>query len=832
MRIGFYPEDPDFFYNMKQNLDEGVYERSDFARPHLKSVTITGTGAEVGDIEIQDDGNVIGKAIAQVDGIFSFSFETNYHKEYTIQAIDSSENKSNVLQFDQYNFATLLYLIACKMEEDRTRFGQQKQNIYINEKVGDDIEPLLPMNQPSFSTLLKALKEKFPFGDIGDYLYESERDIYTENIVQKAMFASEKGLLWQSLIYVEELCQELFGDENLNIFLYSNADYGWYLPPTGAGDCSITGTGYEYAFMVSPSGGGNEVLVPDLGVRHKYEYGMLDNPTELGGFHKKITITGAGYTWVYIDGEREENGTWKIKESVTQPIPQAIQKAETTTGVYTDTNGNITGIVDQKYVKSSYSILPDEDLIISGGGNLFHGEVIGGKTIALKSFEDVDSVDISYYTLYEPKILAVIKASGASIEDIHRTYDEIEHTEAHNIYIDKDLEIYIQTGRIYTGLEKDLLHLILRSLLPVGSPNSIFIDKYNLVANPSAESPSGTGMVSVNNWRVSSSITSDAGFGTVKIKEANTFYKYGVVATEFYGDYLFSIAIYCGAPNRTLDKYHINQVDGKETLISSIELPVYLTDIYGIKVTNNYVYIITGLGLWIFNHDLTLVGEDKYIAVYSSHSQFVISDNEQYGWMTADNANEKKIYYIDLSDKANLSHGVAASGQAFFPIALYGDYIFTIYGTTLAVYDASTPTSFNLVDTVTVSSAPCWEAIKIDESAKRLYYLSDGVGSPQVIDISDINNLSVLATGNSSMNGELFTVKDKHLFVVKDTDGVNIEVRVVRVTDYSSLSLGRTYANPTYFDTGKTTGVTFNGNNLFAIGEYDTPLVHIWKIYG
>ena len=72
MRIGFYPRDPDFFYNLKQNLDEGVYERSDFARPHLKEVSITGAGADPGEVEVQNDGSKIGIAIAQADGTFSF----------------------------------------------------------------------------------------------------------------------------------------------------------------------------------------------------------------------------------------------------------------------------------------------------------------------------------------------------------------------------------------------------------------------------------------------------------------------------------------------------------------------------------------------------------------------------------------------------------------------------------------------------------------------------------------------------------------------------------------------------------------------------------------
>jgi len=195
MRIGFYPRDPDFFYNLKQNLDEGVYERSDFARPHLKEVSITGAGADLGEVEVQNDGKKIGIAIAQADGTFSFSFESEYDSEYTLQAIDSSDNKSNILQFDQFNFATLLYIIAEKMDETLKNIAQQKQNIYIQDKVGDSYQPLLPTNQVSYSTILSFLRDKFPFGDITSYLYDSEKEIYTKTIVEKAMLASEKGLL-------------------------------------------------------------------------------------------------------------------------------------------------------------------------------------------------------------------------------------------------------------------------------------------------------------------------------------------------------------------------------------------------------------------------------------------------------------------------------------------------------------------------------------------------------------------------------------------------------------------------------------------------------------
>jgi len=331
-------------------------------------------------------------------------------------------------------------------------------------------------------------------------------------------------------------------------------------------------------------------------------------------------------------------------------------------------------------------------------------------------------------------------------------------------------------------------------------------------------------------------LASFSNLGTVKIKEVDTFTMAAVSTLAFDGNNLFTVPLNSGSGVNNVRKYYIDPVTGKGTLLKTISCPTELTDNYDIKATNDYVYISTGIGLWIFDHNLTLVGKDQNIAAYASKSQLVISDNEQYGWFSANSVSEKKIYYIDLSDKANPSHSVAASGKEFFPIAHYENYLFVGYEESghsyLCSYDASVPTSLNLLDTIEVGYEACWRAIIINKIAKRLYYLNDGTDSPQIIDISDVENLSILATGNSSMNGALFTAKGKHLFVTKDIGGGDCEIRIIDTENYSSLKLESTYSNPTYFDTGKTTGIAYNGDSLFAIGEYDTPLVHIWKIYG
>lgn len=321
------------------------------------------------------------------------------------------------------------------------------------------------------------------------------------------------------------------------------------------------------------------------------------------------------------------------------------------------------------------------------------------------------------------------------------------------------------------------------------------------------------------------------------IKEIATFQAsaiYHPVLCAFYGNELFGIPANSGSGTAKLRRWSINPITGEETLLKEVSCPTTLTDNYCVRVTADYVYISTSLGFWIFDHDFTLVGKKENVVTNGGRSQFCLSAGEKYAWMTAEDTDEKKVCYIDLSDKTTPISGIAASGKQFFAIARYGDYLFIGYkdgsNSYINVYDASTPTSLTLLDTLAVGYQACYQAIIIDESLKKAYYLNTGTDSPQIIDISDLEDLSILSTGSSAMNGELFVRRNEYLFVCKDL-GATVGFRVVD-TDDDSLSLGRNYVNPTSFNVTSSEGIAYNGGNLLIAMENNTNLVHVWRVYG
>ena len=230
------------------------------------------------------------------------------------------------------------------------------------------------------------------------------------------------------------------------------------------------------------------VKVPEIPIRYKYEYGLLAiqaNP-------KYIESDIDGYKWIYIDGEKDADGTWTIQESTTQPLPLTTDESETVFvsggGIYTDEEGYVTGLKNQRYIKTEKHVLAEETYTIYDFNNekIDSAKLLGGELVALGIFEDYVSVKIDYKTRYEPRILAVVEMKDGEIIDIHRTYTQADHAEVGHLQLDKDTNIFIKTDEVPTGKEKDLMSYCFSTLLPVNSPKNIFINKYNMVSNPTA----------------------------------------------------------------------------------------------------------------------------------------------------------------------------------------------------------------------------------------------------------------------------------------------------------------------------------------------------------
>lgn len=485
MIISYYPERSTFLEYMKQNLDEGVYDRSEYAQPNLPTNTIKGEEADPGVVTIYNGDSVMGVVLADSDGNFSFTFDVVYEQSYQIRAEDSGGNKSNILDFELFNYVTLLYIISLRMNEIRKQIAQRKQDIYVEDKVGDSFESLFFVDQNVFQTRLLTLMDKFVYGDITDYLNEEERDIYTKDNVSKSMKISEFGCLIKSLNYLKEIFISLLNDSGLEIYLYPQSDFGTVLRMS-------EDSREESIYAVS--GTTDTIFIPSRGERHRFTYNLL--ALSGGG---EMTITGSGYYhWIYIDGDLDPiDGVWEVKQSEIQPLPITINRVEThlTASIYTDTTGNITGLVNQRYIIVDKQVLRDETYTVyDPNSNEMDITLLGGKIIALGVFEDLTSVQAVYKTSYEPKILAVVKTdSGGDIEKVQRTYDEPDHSEVGSLQLEKDTNIFIKTGKVLSGKEKDLVSLCTSTLLPVNMPKNIFIDKYNLIANPFVSDGDGIG---------------------------------------------------------------------------------------------------------------------------------------------------------------------------------------------------------------------------------------------------------------------------------------------------------------------------------------------------
>lgn len=436
LQIAISPDVSEVFHRLVAALDDVVYDRSPRAYPYLDEFTISGTGAIAGDtIEILRNETALLQVLANSSGDYSCVFEPTYEDTNIIRArkakgtIPETYDYSNLIILDVYKFYVILYLLSKKYLEIQQAVAQSKQNLYIQDRVGDLLEPLFKTEKDSYSTMFFALKDIMPL-KLPTSVWAGDK----KALVEKAVEISNKGPVHASIMALESV---LAGIGIQKVFLYplenfKTFDNRWNIMP-----------------RVKP-GFTDTLLVPKERLeRVGWDIGYVTYSAD----KEVIFVTGGSepYRWVYLDGSLDVDGTLKVFQSAIQPLPGAsgITITIAPSLVRTDDqDGSVTGIPLQKYVELSppayglsYTFSVSDDLGPCTAAYMVNREVLSlGRAVVS------GSVTISYTAYIEAIILCVVKLTfpGPVISEIHRSWDVPGHVRPDNPNIRGNTELYLR----------------------------------------------------------------------------------------------------------------------------------------------------------------------------------------------------------------------------------------------------------------------------------------------------------------------------------------------------------------------------------------------------
>lgn len=460
--ITILPSVPSIFNRIKENLDRGVYMQREAGYPMLNEITVSGTGgSSEEDMSVYVNGYLKGSLQTTQEGTFGFTFEPLKKENNYIHAEGSVSGRSNYLAVDMYHYLSYLYVMSKRMQEIIQNLAQTKQNYYIQPKVGDLLEPKFVTDEDAYKTSDHTLYDKFPQNSI--VLYDDIKGDM-KNMTQKGIDLSWQGSTVESLLLIQEIMQEVLDDDNVAIWAWCEDNFFPF----------IIESGYIHALLNPITHNYDTITIPKILKKYRYQRNWIRYSAA-----KEMIITHAdGYVWFYIDGDLEVDGTYEIKTSLVQPVPQYLAVIETFLGTdfETDTDGSITGARGEKYIILEHSAISRYPLSVTfSGSTVGSPRWISPKIIALGLASEYTSVVVNYTRYYEPIILCCIQMISGNINEVHRTFDEPNHIWMENRYWKYSFEIYCRTTHIMNSDQINILKELIDSCISVNRPRELFV---------------------------------------------------------------------------------------------------------------------------------------------------------------------------------------------------------------------------------------------------------------------------------------------------------------------------------------------------------------------
>ncbi len=200
LRITVKPEISKTFTRLKKWMDKYVYDTKDTAIPNFKEIKLEGTGANAGEY-IQIFKNHTEQVLvtrASSRGTFEVTVPVSYERSNTFHAYGGSSGKSNVVVFDVYNWLLFFYLYSQEFLRIIQKLGQAKQDLYIDDTVGDTLQPIFETEKDRYETSWQALKDKFTLPIPTDYW---GKDIKKQFVAARYWICSSIGGIYNSRTY-------------------------------------------------------------------------------------------------------------------------------------------------------------------------------------------------------------------------------------------------------------------------------------------------------------------------------------------------------------------------------------------------------------------------------------------------------------------------------------------------------------------------------------------------------------------------------------------------------------------------------------------------------
>lgn len=463
LTITIIPKVPTIFNRMKESLDRGIYMQREAGFPMLDEITISGTGGHSEeDMNVYVNGYLKGSLQTTQEGTFGFTFEPLKKENNYINAVGSVSGRSNYLAVDMYHYLSYLYIMSKRMQEVLQNFAQTKQNYYIQSKVGDLLESRLLTDKDTYKTSDYTLYDKFPQNSIIPY-DDIKGDM--ENITQSGIDLSWQGSTVESLLLIQEIMQEVLNDSNVAIWAWCEDNFfPWVLE-----------TGYIHAILNPITGNYDTITIPRIIKKYKYQRNWIRYSAP-----KEMVITHTdGYIWFYIDGDLETDGTYEIKTSLVQPVPQylAVTEAFLGTDFETDTDGSITGVKGEKYIVLNHAAISRYPLSVTfSGSTIGNPRWISPKIVALGLASEYTNIVVNYTRYYEPIIICVVYMVGGIVDEICRTFDEPNHIWITSKFWKYSYEIYCRTSHIMNSEQINILKELIDSCITVNKPRELFVN--------------------------------------------------------------------------------------------------------------------------------------------------------------------------------------------------------------------------------------------------------------------------------------------------------------------------------------------------------------------
>lgn len=453
--ISLKPEVGNTFKRLKQAMDKYVYDTKTGSLPNFYEIEMSGAGAGAGeDIQIYRNNKKVLDVKASSGGDFEVPVPITYKDSNSFCAKGSSSGTSNIIAFNVYNWLLFHYLYSQEFLRIIQSLAQSKQDLYIDTKVGDSVEPILESEKDSYDSTSVSLKDKFTLPIPSDYWGQ---DI--KNAVKKAIEVSEKGPVHASIQALKD-CYAGVSLEKIFVYSMENPIY-WNLDT-------------DHIPIAKGPLNRDTLVIPEytkIRVGWKYMY------VTMGQKEKIFSTTPAtgSYYWVYVDGEKDLDDTLTVKVTSYQPTPGLYSKTLTFSEIEVstdDSEGTITGIAYQKYVTLSppvasitSSVSIDDDNGVYSSYNLISREIL-----ALGQANTKGILTVTYQYYLDASILCVVYVDGTNtIQDVMRIWALPGHIRPQTDEDSETLQIYFKFSSVPSNYKEVLSNIrdILMEIVPI-----------------------------------------------------------------------------------------------------------------------------------------------------------------------------------------------------------------------------------------------------------------------------------------------------------------------------------------------------------------------------